>query len=46
MEDYNLEESDNSNYNEQYDDPPTTVNAPIPSTNVSQENILENNDDV
>ena len=43
MEEYNLEESDNS---EEYDDPFTTVNAPIPLTNVSQENILGNNDDV
>ena len=43
MEEYNLEENDN---NEEYNEPPTTVNAPIPSTNVSQENILDNNDDV
>ena len=46
MEEYSLEESDNSDYSEEYDDPHTTVNAPIPSTNVSQENILDNNDDV
>ena len=46
MEEYSLEESDNSDYSEEYDDPPTTVNIPTPEIKESQENILHNKDDL
>ncbi len=40
------EESENSDYSDEYDDPPATVIAPTPSIIASQENILDNKDDV
>jgi hypothetical protein len=46
MEAYDLNESGNSNYSEEYDYPPMPVVAPAPTTKQNEGNVLENNDDV
>ncbi|CAF5006014.1 unnamed protein product [Rotaria sp. Silwood1] len=46
MQEYSLDESENSDYSDEYDDPPTMVTVPIPSTKAPQENVLDHTDDV
>ena len=46
MKEHWLEESNSSDYSDEYDDPPTTISTQASSTKPSQQNVLDSPDDV